>query len=95
MIIEVKPFSTTFKMQILFYFPRAAFIWSDPFDYSVCFQLREMLFDCLCSNTDLSSQTCSCQLTVFRKEGNNFLPTLFHPSTSSRGGRTNPMTLKS
>ena len=60
---------------VLFYFPRAAFIWSHPFDYSFCFQLREMLFNRLCSDTDLSSQACSCQRAVFRKKGDDFLPT--------------------
>ena len=68
---------------VLFYFPRASLIRSFPFDYSFCFQLREMLFDRLCSNTDLSSQACCCQLAVFRKKGDDFLPTL-HPPKSSQ-----------
>ena len=30
----------TVEHLVLFYFPRAAFIWSLPFDYSLSFQLR-------------------------------------------------------
>lgn len=61
--------------EALFYFPVAAFGWTDALDDAIGFEVGEMLFYRFGRYANLFGKCNSAQLAIFRKHCNDFLPT--------------------